>query len=76
MMLTTPKKHTRIGRHLIKMLEGFWRRWKKEYLLELREFHRIQVQGRTTYNFRKGEIVIVYDEGHPEGYGGLGELKM
>jgi hypothetical protein len=26
--------------HLNKVLEHFWRRWKKEYLLELRESHR------------------------------------
>ena len=35
----TPKKVTRRANHLAKTLERFWRRWKREYLLELRNFH-------------------------------------
>ena len=62
-------------RHLLKTLGNFWRRWKKEFLLELREFHRTRVQMGTTYNLKKGEIVTIYDEGHPRGLWRLGRIE-
>ena len=71
----SPETLSRRGRHLLKTLEGFWRRWKKEYLLELREFHRTRVQGGTTYSLKKGDIVTVYDEGHPRGLWRLGRIE-
>ena len=61
-------------RHLLKTLGNFWRRWK-EYLLELREFHRTRVRRGTTYNLKKGEIVKIYDEGHPRGLWRLGRIE-
>ena len=36
----TPEKVTRRANHLARTLEKFWRRWKRESLLELRNFHR------------------------------------
>ena len=32
----------RRARHLNQLLEHFWRRWSKEYLVNLREFHRLR----------------------------------
>ena len=62
--------------HLAKTLGRFWKRWKKEYLLELREFHRTRVQeGGNTYTIEKGEVVTVYDEGHPRGLWRLGRIE-
>ena len=52
----TPENLTRRTAHLVKTLEKFW---KQEYLLELREFHRT---GGATHI---GEVVSIYDEGHP-----------
>ena len=71
----TPETLTRRRKHLLKTLERFWKRWKREYLLELREFHRARVQGGTPYSLEKGEVVTVYDEGHPRGLWRLGRIE-
>ena len=57
---------TRRMQHLKKKtVDDFWRRWRSEYLLELRESHRHP--GQT------GDIVIVHDEAHPRGLWKLGK---
>ena len=35
--------------------------------MELREFHRTRLEKGLEYTIEKGEVVIVYDEGHPRG---------
>ena len=71
----SPETLTRRKQHLVETLTKFWRRWKKEYLLELREFHRNQVKGGMRYRLEKGEVVTVYDEGHPRGLWRLGKIE-
>lgn len=61
----TPENLTRRAAHLVKTLEKFWKRWKREYLLELREFHRTGKQRGVAHVLQSGEVVSVYDEGHP-----------
>lgn len=57
---------TRRARHLKKTLDKFWRRWKREYLLELREHHRYSKITQTdTHPIKKGDLVTVYDDSHP-----------
>lgn len=58
---------TRRMRHLTKSLQKFWKRWKREYLLELREHHRTQLSKEEDHTPVRGEVVRVYDEGHPRG---------
>lgn len=62
-------------RHLENVLQHFWNRWKKEYLLELREFHRTHVQKGNKYAIEKGDVVTIYDEGHPRGLWRLGKVE-
>ena len=60
--------------HLQRVLNKFWKRWKHEYLCELREHHRtVQGKGRRN-NLQKGEVVTIYDEGHPRGLWRLGRI--
>ena len=61
--------------HLTKLLQKFWRRWMKEYLLELREFHRVRLEKGIDHTPMKGEVVTVYDEGHPRGMWRLGRIE-
>ena len=69
-----PGALTRRMNHFAKTLRRFWRRWKREYLLELREHHRTQAKGGIAYTLERGEIVTVYDEGHPRGLWRLGRI--
>jgi hypothetical protein len=44
------------------MADDFWRRWEKEYLMELRSFHVIsQPQGRSG-NVRTGDVVLLQED--------------
>lgn len=50
-------------------LERFWKRWRDEYLLELRNTH---TQGSKEATISKGDVVIVKDENQPRGFWRLG----
>jgi len=45
--------------HLTRVLQKFWKRWKKEYLSELREFHRTRIERGTAHTVERGEVVTV-----------------
>ena len=57
--------HRRTG-HLNNILNHFWRRWRSEYLVELRESHK-QVKSNlsTQPAITPGAVVVVHDEGIP-----------
>ena len=74
-LIQTLLQITRRMSHLSKTLGRFWKRWKREYLLELREFHRSRARGGVPYTLQKGEVVTVYDEGHPRGLWRLGRIE-
>ena len=71
----TPGNLTRRAAHLVKTLRNFWKRWKREYLLELREFHRTGQQEESSSSLQTGEVVTVYDEDHPRGLWRLGRIE-
>jgi len=49
--------------HLNKTLDHFWRRWKTEYLLELRESHRYGPKSdwRGT-SLSEGDVVLMHSD--------------
>ena len=63
-------------KHLLRTSEKFWKCWKKEYLLELREFHRTsQISKGVRDAVQEGQIVMVYDEGQPRGLWRVGRIE-
>lgn len=54
-------------RHLNATLNHFWKRWKREYLLELREAHRYHNGKEDATPPSVGDIVLVSDDSTPRG---------
>ena len=53
---------TRRERYLAKLLGHFWKRWQKEYLLNLRESHNLAVKKNKLPRICVGDVVSVEDE--------------
>ena len=67
---------SRQTQHLKIVLSKFWKRWRKEYLLELREHHRTRcVTHGSDADIQVGAIVTVYDDSHPRGMWRLGVVE-
>jgi hypothetical protein len=67
---------TRRMQHLNKTIDHFWRRWRSEYLLELRESHRHPGLAKgVTRSIAIGDIVIIHDDAHPRGLWKLGKVE-
>jgi hypothetical protein len=48
-----------------KLSSDFWKRWTKEYLLELRSFHEVQRPVGKTAQHRLGDVVLIQEDVHP-----------
>jgi len=70
-----PSELSRRIRHLNNALNRFWRRWRREYLLELREAHRLGNVGSSNSVVVANDIVVVHDEGQPRGLWRLGKVE-
>ena len=66
--------HRRL-RYLNSVLNHFWRRWKIEYLLELRESHRYQGMNSIASPISIGDVVLVHDEGKARGFWKLARVE-
>jgi hypothetical protein len=65
---------TRRMRHLSNVMNHFWSRWRNEYLMELREYHRVEKRhGGETVSL--GDIVVVHEESRPRGLWRLGKVE-
>ena len=50
-------------KHLNSVLNHFWKQWKGEYLLQLRESHRYGSNEAQTTTILAGDVVLVHDDG-------------
>ena len=72
---STPEVLTRRMKHLNYVLNQFWTRWRKEYLLELREAHRYHQGRNNPSQVTVGDIVIVHSANQPRGLWKLGRIE-
>jgi hypothetical protein len=47
------------------MADDFWRRWEKEYLMELRSFHVISRPKGRSVKVRIGDVVLLQEDRRP-----------
>ncbi len=55
-------------------MNSFWERWRKEYLLELREAHRYH-RSNGSVQIAVGDIVVVYTDDQPRSHWNLGLVE-
>ena len=60
---------------LTKILDHFWKRWSRDYLLELRETHRLKHERNSTSSIKLGDIVLIQDEHLPRSRWRTGRVK-
>ena len=66
---------TRRMKHLSSTINHFWKRWRSEYLAELRESHKYLLgKPRRAPQISVGDIVIVHDESLPRSFWKLGRV--
>ena len=65
---------TKRMKHLATVLNNFWRRWRSEYLNELRESHCHGAKNTRNTHIATGEVVIVHDDSLPRGLWKLGQI--
>ncbi|GFQ96281.1 integrase catalytic domain-containing protein [Trichonephila clavata] len=65
--LTARLEKTRLNKtykQQLDLLDCFWKRWRKEYFLQLRSFHRVRNKD-STINIRVGDIVLLQEDVQP-----------
>ena len=62
-------------RHISKLLNHWWKRWKDEYLVGLRETHKLVSDNRGEPTVHVGDIVTVHEEKTPRGFWRLGKIE-
>jgi hypothetical protein len=63
-------------RYLSQLLQHFWKRWNKEYLADLREFHRNTTYTNSTVReVEVGEVVLVQGEDLPRSQWKIGRVE-
>ena len=56
-------------------LTQFWKRWRKEYLLELQEAHRYEGRTADTCPLTPNDVALVHDDAKPRGFWRLARVR-
>ena len=62
-------------KHLSQVLDHFWKRWRREYLAELRDAHQFQTRSNGTHHISVGDVVLIHDDDHPRTFWKLGKVE-
>ena len=60
----TRKELAKEFRLRLKLSDDFWKRWQKEYLLQMRNFHEVQKPHKSS-NLRNGDVVLIQEDMRP-----------
>ena len=72
----SPTQLNRQMKHLNNTLNQFWRRWREEFLVGLRESHRWkQKEASSQSPISVGDLIVVHDEGLPRGFWKLARVE-
>ena len=63
-------------KHFSMILNCFWRRWKKEYLLSLKEYHCYSKGVGVKRELCPGDIVVMCDDGSRRGFWRLARIEQ
>ena len=67
---------TRRMRHLNRVMECFWRRWRSEYLAGLREYHAYGARVKPARSkVAAGDVVLIYDADQPRTMWRMGTVE-
>ena len=73
-MEITPISLNKRLRHLNRIIDNFWTRWRSEYLLGLREHHRVSSKISIESKVSVGDVVIIHKGNHKRGFWDLGTV--
>ena len=62
-------------KYLNRLLDGFWTRWRREYLLELREAHRYHHSSGQS-QLSEGDVVVVFSSEQPRSFWKIGRIEQ
>ena len=62
-------------KYLSRVLSHFWRRWRNEYLLSLRDCHRYYKGGEVARELAQGDIMLLRDDSKPRGFWSLVRIE-
>ena len=57
------------------ILKNFWKKWRKDYLVDLREHHRNKVERSGKTKISVGNIVSVHEKGLKKGFRKIGRIE-
>jgi len=57
------------------VLDHFWKRWRQEYLLSLRDCHRYSKGNDVKRKLAVGDVVVLYEEGTRRGFWKLAKVE-
>ena len=60
-------------RHMNKIIERFWRKWQKEYLINLRESHKMKTS-KKSLKINVNGVVSIFEEGLKRRHGKVGKV--
>ena len=72
----TPPTLTKRMEFINRQLNHFWSRWRKEYLLELREAHRVNLHNSSErYWIQIGDVVVIHNDEKKRGFWSTGRVE-